>query len=268
MTLPAYANNQASFPMLYEAELVGPLFRPWAELLLGRLAPVPGERLLDVACGTGIVARLAAERLGPAAVAGVDLSPGMLEVARAAAPAIAWREGSALELPLADGETFDLITCQQGLQFFPDRPAAVAQMRRALAAGGRLGVAVWVSADRIPAFRDLQQVAERQLGPVEDARYGFGDAAALGALLEGAGLHDVGVEAVTKRLRFADGMVFARLNAMALVGMSAAGKTMSAEARMAAVDAIAAASADVVRAYSGPDGFVYDITSNVATARG
>jgi ubiquinone/menaquinone biosynthesis C-methylase UbiE len=74
-------------------------------------------------------------------VVGVDVSPGMLEVARSVAPAITWRDGSALDLPLAAGERFDVVTCQQGLQFFPDRVAAAQQRRRALAPGGRLGVA-------------------------------------------------------------------------------------------------------------------------------
>ncbi len=178
MSLPAYANNQQSFPAMYEQWLVGPLFRPWAEVLLDLVGPAAGERVLDIACGTGIVARLAHERVGPAgAVVGVDVSPGMLEVARAVAPAITWRDGSALDLPLAEGERFDVVTCQQGLQFFPDRVVAARQMRRALAPGGRLGVATWRSADEIPMFHALQPVAERHLGPVVDQRHASATAA-------------------------------------------------------------------------------------------
>ena len=198
MALPAYANNQQTFPAMYEQWLVGPLFRPFAEVLLDRLQPRAGERVLDVACGTGIVARLARERVGDgSAVVGVDVSPGMLDVARAVGPAVTWREGSALALPLAAGEVFDVVTCQQGLQFFPDRPAAAGEMRRALAPGGRIGVATWRSAAEVPLFAALQQVAERHLGPVADQRHGFGDGAALAALLRDAGLHDVTVETVT-----------------------------------------------------------------------
>ena len=135
MSLPGFA-LQASFPEMYERLLVGPLFRPWAELTLEEVALAPGDRVLDVACGTGIVARVASERLeGAVRVVGVDVSPDMLAVARAAAPAIDWREGDAARLPLGEGEAFDVVVCQQGLQFFPDKPAAA--RRAAAGAGGR-----------------------------------------------------------------------------------------------------------------------------------
>jgi ubiquinone/menaquinone biosynthesis C-methylase UbiE len=126
--------GQASFPEIYERWLVGPLFKPWAEMTFDRLALSPGDRVLDIACGTGIVARVARERLGDAGyVLGVDVNPDMLAVARSAAPSIDWREGNASALPLRDGEQFDVVVCQQGLQFFPDKAAAAGEMRRALA---------------------------------------------------------------------------------------------------------------------------------------
>lgn len=269
MSLPAYANNQPSFPVMYERILVGPLFRPWAEVLLDRVRPTAGERVLDIACGTGIVARLARERVGPAGtVVGVDVSPGMLEVARAVSPEVTWREGSALDLPLADGERFDVVTCQQGLQFFSDRPAAARQMRRALAPGGRLVVATWRDVTESPFFDQLLQLGERHVGPIVDQRHAYGDGAALVALLTEAGIAEVTVQTVSKTLRFADGMVFARMNAIALVGMSTAAATMDEPARAAAAAAIAADSADVVAAFSDTNGLAFDLPSNVATGRG
>jgi ubiquinone/menaquinone biosynthesis C-methylase UbiE len=269
MTLPAYANNQQSFPAMYEQWLVGPLFRPWAEVMLDRLSPVHGDRVLDIACGTGIVARLAHDRVGPGgAVVGVDVSPGMLEVARAVAPGITWRDGSALDLPLAVGERFDVVTCQQGLQFFPDRAAAAHQMRRALAPGGRLGVATWRPAGEIAMFLQLQAVAERHLGPVVDQRHAFGDGGQLGALLEDAGIRDVRVETVTRTLRFDDGATFVRMNTMALVGMSAEAKAMTEEARAATVAAIVRDSADVLASFADGAAAVFDISSNVAIGHG
>lgn len=268
-SLPAYAANQQSFPAMYERWLVGPLFRPWAEILLDRLRPVAGERLLDIACGTGIVARLARARVGDSGdVVAVDISPAMLEVARAVEPAVTWREGSALDLPLADSERFEVVTCQQGLQFFPDRAAAAGQMRRALAPGGRLGVATWRPVSEIEVFAALHAVAERHLGPIVDQRHAFGDGAALKALLTDAGLHDVEVTTVAHRHRFEDGAMFGRLNAMALIGMSAAGKTMTDDARQAAAAAIVAESAGVLAGVSDGAAAAFDITSNVAIARG
>ncbi|RWP09182.1 MAG: methyltransferase domain-containing protein [Mesorhizobium sp.] len=92
MTLPSYAMNQVSFPEMYERWLVGPLFRPWAEMALDELELSSGDRVLDIACGTGIVARVARERLGGAGfVVGIDVSADMLAVARAVELAIDWR---------------------------------------------------------------------------------------------------------------------------------------------------------------------------------
>ena len=167
MTLPPYAMSQTSFPELYERYLVNSLFRPWAELTLDELEPSSGDRILDVACGTGIVARVARERLGEGAnIVGVDISAEMLGVARRIAPSIDWREGNATNLPLRDDERFDVVVCQQGMQFFPDKPTAAVQMRRALDAGGTVAVLTWRPDDEVPLFSELRKVAERHLGPI------------------------------------------------------------------------------------------------------
>lgn len=269
MTLPAYAMNRESFPEIYERELVGPLFRPWAEILIERTAVSAGDRVLDVACGTGIVARLARERTGDGGrVVGVDLSPAMLAVARAVAPAgIDWREGNAGALPVDDAERFDVVICQQGLQFFPDRTAAIGEMRRVLAPNGRLAVAAWCPLGDNPFFGDLHRVAERHLGPIVDQRHAFGDLAALRSLLADAGVREVRVERMSRPIRFADGPAFLRLNTMALVGMSASGKELSEEERSAKVAAIVGDSVSLLAPYTDRDGLRFEITSNVATAR-
>ena len=136
-----------SGPEAYERHLVPAIFAPWAAVLVDLPRLQPGERVLDAACGTGVVARAAAARVGAAGgVTGVDLNPGMLEVARAAAgeagQSIAWREGNLEALPFADGE-FDVVLCQQGLQFCPDKAAAAFELRRVLRDGGRLALSVW-----------------------------------------------------------------------------------------------------------------------------
>ena len=261
--------GQASFPEMYERWLVGPLFRPWAEVTFEEVKLSPGHRVLDVACGTGIVARVARERLGAAGyVVGIDINAEMLAVARTVAPDIDWRVGNAGALPLHDGEQFDVIVCQQGLQFFPDKPAAAAQMRRALARGGRLAVATWRSDEEIPFFRDLRRVAERLLGPVVDLRHSFGNAALIEALLRDAGFHDVRSRTISRRIRFEDGAPLLRLNTMALVGMSAAAKAMADHERKRVVEDIVSGSAPVLQSYADGSGVAFELSSNLVTAKG
>ena len=128
---------------LYQRYLVPAIASLWAADLIDRAAPRPGERVLDVACGTGVVTRLAAERMGSGRVVGLDINAGMLAVARSlspgAGPSIEWYEGSAITLPLPDA-SFDLCLCQLGLQFFPDRPAAIREMFRILQLDGRVAL--------------------------------------------------------------------------------------------------------------------------------
>jgi ubiquinone/menaquinone biosynthesis C-methylase UbiE len=268
MNLPAYALDRPTFPQMYERHLVGPLFRPWALALLDEANLREGERVLDIACGTGIVARLAHERVGPRGrVAAVDVSAPMLEVGRALAPAIDWREGNASALPLRDGETFDVVFCQQGLQFFADRPAAVREMRRALARGGRLAASTWRPIEESPVFREAHRIAEGILGPVADMRHGLGDAAELGRLLREAGLDEVRVRTAAVTLRFTDSQTLARMNAMALVGMSAAAKRLDEAGRERAVEAIAQESLKAFAPCTRGAELVFESVSNVATAR-
>lgn len=268
MTLPAYAMNQSNFAEMYERLLVGPLFRPWAEVLLDRVSVASGDRVLDLACGTGIVARLAKERLGQKGrVVGLDLSSQMIEVGRSIDPSVEWREGNAIALPFDENEKFDVLLCQQGLQFFPDKVVAAREMRRVLAPGGRLAVATWRSLEEIPFFMALDRVAERHLGKVIDHRYGF-DAMVLERLLGDAGFSEIRVEKVSRTIRFVDGAIFVRMNAMALVGMSSASTTMTDEQRAQRVEVIATESADVLPSFADGKGIAFEISTNLATARG
>jgi ubiquinone/menaquinone biosynthesis C-methylase UbiE len=260
---------QLSFPELYERMLVGPLFRPWAELILDDVELAAGDRVLDIACGTGIVARLAKERLGATGVvAGIDASAPMLAVARAVGAGIDWREGDAGKLPLRDNEQFDVVICQQGLQFFPDKPAAAREMRRALADGGRVAVSTWRSDEELPLLRELRRIAERHVGSVTDRRHSFGEPGAVQALLRDAGFHDVASKTVSRTIRFADGSVFVRMNAMAMAGMSKACEGLGGDERARIVEEIIRDSADVVRAATDEGGFAFEIAATVATATG
>jgi SAM-dependent methyltransferase len=190
---------KGSGPGAYERHLVPAIFAPWATVLLELARLQPGERVLDAACGTGVVARAAAARVGAAGqVTGVDLNPGMLEVARAVSGEpghpIAWREGNLEALPFADGE-FDAVLCQQGLQFCPDKAAAVAEMRRVLRAGGRLALSVWREIPHVPyilAVTDaLADHVSAEASQRMSAPCSFGSRDALRGILSQGGFRDV-----------------------------------------------------------------------------
>ncbi len=126
---------------IYEEWFVPALFAPLARQVLADTDVAAGARVLDVACGSGIAARTAAPRVAPGgSVTGLDANPAMLAAARRAAAdalEIDWRQGNAEQLPFPDG-SFDLVLCQMGLQFFPHREQAVAEMARVLTPGGQV----------------------------------------------------------------------------------------------------------------------------------
>ncbi len=199
---------------VYDEVLVPRMFLPWAGALLDDLAVTGGEAVLDVACGPGTVTRVAAERVGAGGrVVGCDLSPAMLARAAARAAgdddvAIELRQGPAEALPVADGE-FDVATCQHGLQFFPDRPAALAEVHRALKPGGRLGLAVWTAVDRSPPFLAVADAIGGALGPDARARYVGGpwalpDAATLATLAIAGGFQGIRVDTQVRPVSFDD----------------------------------------------------------------
>jgi ubiquinone/menaquinone biosynthesis C-methylase UbiE len=143
--IPSFEAYAGTAPENYERYFVPAIGRPLAHALVDLAGVRPGQRVLDVACGTGIVASVAAERVGAdGLVAGADLNPGMLAVARstpASDAPISWHEAPADSLPFPDG-AFDIVLCQLGLQFFPDRLGALREMRRVLAPSGRALVLV------------------------------------------------------------------------------------------------------------------------------
>jgi ubiquinone/menaquinone biosynthesis C-methylase UbiE len=207
MTSSAWAGSFESADIsamrIYDDVLVPRLFTPWARLLLDRLDLQPGEAVLDVACGPGSVTRLAAAAVGDGGrVTGVDPSPAMLSIAQAkpilrGAASIDYQKARADHMPVAEAE-FDVAICQHGLQFFPDRAAALAEMRRALRVGGRVGIAVWADIEQAPAFAALEDAIREVAGNELADRYragpwGMPDADQLQELLEESGFNDVRV---------------------------------------------------------------------------
>jgi ubiquinone/menaquinone biosynthesis C-methylase UbiE len=184
----------------YEIYKVPRLFRPLALRLLERMALRPGERVLDAACGTGIVARLAAQQVAPdGSVAALDFNEAMLAVARehasggAAAP-IEWRKGDCAALPFA-ARSFDAVLCQQALQFLLDKERALAEMRRVLVSRGRIGLDVFGAPSAYSAA--LSEALARHVDAQAAARsltpFALADAEALSGMLRKAGFADVDV---------------------------------------------------------------------------
>jgi ubiquinone/menaquinone biosynthesis C-methylase UbiE len=179
---------------------------PVASDLVNVVRLEPGERVLDVACGTGVVTRLAAERVGAGGkVAGLDVNPGMIAVARSETPPnlpIKWYEASAEAMPLED-DAFDVVLCQMGLQFVPDKVAALREMRRVLRTDGR--VFVNAPGPKPPMFAILADALARHLGPkaaaFADVVFSLHDAAALTELMRSAGLREIDVKAKPMTLR-------------------------------------------------------------------
>ncbi len=193
----------------YESYMVPTFFGPWASHLIQSADPRPGERVLDAACGTGIVARRARPCVGPTGtVIGLDLNPDMLTVARASAAregvAVEWREGRVEQLPFPDG-SFDLVLCQAGLMFIADRRAALIEMRRVLTNAGRLSLSVLQGLDLHPFYRKLHEAIQERLGMSGVGEiFALGDPEGLRKMMMGAGFRRVSVEAVPVTARFPD----------------------------------------------------------------
>jgi len=152
----------------YEAQFVPAFFSQWAPHLLDATGVSAGQRVLDVATGTGIVARSAADRVGPTgSVVGLDLNNAMLAVARRIQPEIEWRQGDAAALPFGDAE-FDIVLSQMALMFFPDPIEALREMRRVLRPAGTVGVLIPSGLAWNPPYQSFVDIVSRHAGP--DAR--------------------------------------------------------------------------------------------------
>lgn len=203
------------FPSVYEELMVPAFFRFYADDIVARAGLREGDRVLDVACGTGIVPRAAAATgVALGRLTGLDMTPGMLAVAARVAgdTGAEWVEGDATAMPFEDA-SFDVLTCQQGLQFFPDRDAGAAEFRRVLAPGGRALVACWTAlADQRAHAAYMGAIAplEPDLAAVGAAPFAFGDGDALAALFTAAGFAQVDVVRVDHVARFASAPEFVR----------------------------------------------------------
>jgi SAM-dependent methyltransferase len=190
----------------YHEVLVPALMQEWAPRVADAAGISPGDRVLDVACGTGVLTREAAGRAGPSgAVTGLDLSPEMLAVAARLSPELRWQQGSADALPFPD-QSLDAVVSQFGLMFFPDPVAGLREMMRVLVPGGRLAVAVWGSLDDTPAYAAevelVERLAGRAAGDALRAPFALGDPKRMAELCAAAGIKGARVAMQTGPGRF------------------------------------------------------------------
>lgn len=194
-----------SIPENYERYFVPTIGEPLAHDLIEIARLDHGERVLDVACGTGIVARLASQKVGAAGTAaGLDVNPGMLAVARATSPpgmAVDWREASAEGMPFSDA-SFDAVLCQMGIQFIPDKLSALKEMRRVLTPGGRL--VLNVPGPIPPLFKIFQEALARDISATAASFVSqvflLHDEQEIRQLLNEAAFKDIAIQAVIKEL--------------------------------------------------------------------
>jgi SAM-dependent methyltransferase len=249
----------------YEALMVPALFGPWAPRVADAAGIARGARVLDIACGTGILAREAAARTGADGyVAGLDPNPGMLAVAARLAPAVDWHRGVAESLPFPDG-AFDAVVSQFGLMFFSDRREALREALRVLAPAGRLAVAVWDGLDENPAYAAEVDLLERYGGRAAAdalrAPFVLGQRLDLEALFADAGVMSPEVATGKGRARFPGVRIMVEAD---LRGWLPVMGVALSEAQIAR---ILEQAEDVLAAYVAADGAVeFDTSAHIVTA--
>jgi SAM-dependent methyltransferase len=245
-------------------------FGRWAGQLTAMAGIREGDRVLDVACGTGIVARHAARSAGASGrVTGVDINDDMLDVARAVSaalvPGIAWRRGNAADLPFP-AASFDAICCEQGLQFFSDPVKALCEMRRVAAPGARVAVSVCRPIRFAPAYVALADALDRHVGAaagaIMRAPFPSWDIGEFRALFDPASFDSVHVTLVVDALRYPTSAEFLRQE-VSSSPLAPTASALTVQARDAIVRDLDAALSD----YLDDDGVVCGVEAYVALAR-
>ncbi len=251
---------------IYQACFVPTIIAPWVSMTLELVAPRAGERMLDVACGTGAVTRHAAKLVGPSGyVAGIDLSPDALAVARAmrrlpASASIEWHETPADKLPFDRGD-FDIVTCQLGLMFFSDRVAALKEMHRVLAKGGRIAVMTWGALDKCAGNAAVARAWREYIGNNQADQFNpphsLCDPDEVKSLLCSAGFTHIEAGIHPGHARFVSSRALVRSYG-ALVALNVDAATR---------DAIFKTVARLMKPYMGPRGLRYPVEAVMARAQ-
>ncbi|MEZ4648010.1 MAG: methyltransferase domain-containing protein [Candidatus Eisenbacteria bacterium] len=236
----------------YEELFVPALFQEWAPRVADAASVSSGDRVLDVACGTGALAREMLGRVNPnGTVTGLDPAPGMLAVARERSAAIEWHQGVAESLPFPDA-SFDAVVSQFGMMFFPDRAAAIREMLRVLTPGGRLAVAVWDSLENTPLYGSqvelLTRLAGAAAGDALRAPFCLGDTGQLTQLFSAAGVETLDVR------RHPGSGLFPSLDMLVEADLRGWLPLMGVHLDEAKIEEVLAASRDLQSGYVLPDG--------------
>jgi ubiquinone/menaquinone biosynthesis C-methylase UbiE len=245
--------------------MVPAIFASWVPALVELLSLQPGQSVLDVACGTGSVTRHVISQVGrEGRVVGLDFNANMLEMAKRMAPEIEWHEGNALDLPFSEQE-FDAVVCQQGLQFFPDKPQALREMHRVLKPSGRLGLALWCRIETSPGHHALAQGLERcvnkEAATLMYNVFGLGEPKTISALLEEAGFREIYIRQEERMARFPTQDDFTQYVVMGSV-LGRTGVKVSGEA----LKSLIADVNEALQPYVQPDGLSFPMQAHLVRA--
>lgn len=264
---PVDIRFSGSVPANYQKYMVPLLFQPYAELMAERAAALAPRRVLETAAGTGVVTKALARALPEAEIVATDLNQAMLDVASAQVGAtnVTFREADALNLPFEDGE-FDLVVCQFGIMFFPDKVAGNAEARRVLRDGGHYLLAIWDEIENNPltnvAHRTMQQLfPENPPMFMRRGPFGYADRGQIERDLNAAGFADVRIDTVELMSRSPS----ARDAATGLTYGSPMGIEL-AEYGEGALDRTFAMFADAAKAMEGANGFEAPMSAHIVTA--
>lgn len=190
----------------YETHFVPTIFKNWSEILLDKTPLKFSDKLLDVACGTGIVARQARKReLHIDNIYGIDLNQGMIKVAEELAPGINWVQGSADEMTF-ENDFFDKVVCQFGLMFFPKKVNALNELNRVRKKDGKIIMGIWNSLEENEAYYDLlelvEEVLDSETAEILKAPFKLGKKEDICELIEQSELTNYNIETVISEIQF------------------------------------------------------------------
>ena len=248
---------------VYEASFVPAIFAAWAPRIAAAAEIGPGDKVLDVACGTGIAARTALALTEPGgSVTGLDIHEGLLAVAGRVAPQVTWQPGDAGALPFMD-RSFTAVISQFGMMFFPDRVQALREMWRVLSPGGRLAVAVLAGLDEAPSYQTLVGITTEQVGAAEAAVFAapfvMGDPTALEQAAAEASIANAAIALHRGEVRFPSVLEFIRVEVK--------GSPLAESLDQAAMDRLSQTCETALAGYVQPSGeIVMPIAADFLTA--